>query len=188
MPKIVVFGGSGFVGTRVCKHIVGMGADVVSVSRHGRPASATGAWADSVQWAKGDIFDPQSGWKDLLKGSAGVVSTLGAFGSNEFMYKICGQANIDVMDAAADLKVPRFAFISVHDYHFPGGWHAKDFLLKGYFQGKRDAEAHLFKLFPESGVALRPGFIYGSRAAGNMTIPLGVVGVPLAAVSWHYMF
>ena len=59
--------------------------------------------------------------------------------------------------------------------------HAKDFLLKGYFQGKRDAEAHLARLFPETGVALRPGFIYGSRHASNFTVPLGIIGAPLAA-------
>jgi len=159
-----------------------MGADVISVSRHGRPTSAHGAWADAVRWERGDAFDSHQGWKELMKGAAGVISTLGAFGSNEFMYKVCGQSNMILMEAAAESLVPRFAFISVHDFCFPGGWHAQDFILKGYFQGKRDAEARLFKLFPDSGVALRPGIIYGSRAVGNVTLPLGVVGAPLAAV------
>jgi hypothetical protein len=36
----------------------------------------------------------------------------------------------------------------VHDYKFPAGWHAQDFLLKGYFQGKRDAEAHMAAAYP----------------------------------------
>lgn len=160
-----------------------MGADVVSVSRSGRPTWASAPWADAVQWEKGDALDasPTAPWRSLLPGAAGVVSTLGTFGSNELMYRVCGTANIALMDAAAAATVPRFAFISVHDYQFPGGWHAKEFLLKGYFQGKRDAEAHLSRVFPDTGVALRPGFIYGSRHAGNVTLPLGVVGAPLAA-------
>ena len=178
----MVFGGSGFVGSRVCEQAARMGADVVSVSRSGRPSWIRGAWADSVEWIKGDAFDPKGSWKDYLSGTTGVVSTLGTFGSNELMYKVCGTANMVLMDAAAEAGVNKFAFISVHDYQFPGGWNAKQFLLKGYFQGKRDAEAHLARVFPTSGVALRPGFVYGSRHTGSMTVPLGLVGAPLAAV------
>lgn len=70
---------------------------------------------------------------------------------------------------------------------YAGGWHGQDFLLRGYFQGKRDAEAKLKELYPESGVALRPGFIYGSRKAGNMTLPLGLIGAPLSAVSFSIL-
>lgn len=159
-----------------------MGADCISISRHGKPHHLNNtAWANAVQWLKGDALDPQQSWKDLLTGAAGVISTIGAFGSNEHMYRVCGQANITLMEAAAHLDIPRFAFISVHDFQFPGGWHAKDFLLKGYFQGKRDAEATLYKLFPRGGVALRPGMIYGTRQAGTVPIPLGLVGAPLAA-------
>lgn len=33
------------------------------------------------------------------------------------------------------------------------------------------------------GVALRPSFIYGSRAVGGASVPLGLVGAPLKAVS-----
>jgi hypothetical protein len=38
------------------------------------------------------------------------------------------------------------------------------------------------KIFPDTGVALRPGMIYGTRHSGNMSIPLGLVGMPLEAV------
>ncbi|KAI8106752.1 hypothetical protein M9434_001406 [Picochlorum sp. BPE23] len=182
VPKVVVFGGSGFVGSKVCQQAINMGLDVVSVSRSGRPGFLSGsAWADSVDWVRSDGTKSDGVWKEVLHGSAGVVSTIGAFGSNEFMYKMCGEVNMNIMEAAKDAGVPRFSFISVHDYSFPGGWQAQNFLLRGYFQGKRDAEARLAKLYPDSGVALRPGMIYGTRHAGNMTIPLGLVGVPLAA-------
>lgn len=36
---------------------------------------------------QGDAFDPAS-WRSELKGAVGVVSTLGGFGSNDFMYKV----------------------------------------------------------------------------------------------------
>ena len=55
-----------------------------------------------------------------------------------------------------------------------------DWVLKGYVQGKRDAEARLAQLFPNSGVALRPGFIHGTRNVAGIPVPLQIVGeVPL---------
>ena len=183
LPRIVVFGGSGFVGSKVCQHAVEMGVGVTSISRSGRPRflDASG-WADSVQWIRSDGTKSDGQWRDTLEGACGVVSTLGAFGSNSFMYKMCGEVNMSIMEAAKEAHVSRFAFISVHDFSFPGGWQAENFLLRGYFQGKRDAEARLNSLFPETGVALRPGMIYGTRHTGNLSIPLGLVGMPLEAV------
>ena len=51
-----------------------------------------------------------------------------------------------------------------------------DFFFKGYFQGKRNAEAELAQSFPEGGVAVRPSFIHGTRQVGSIGIPLGAVG------------
>lgn len=57
-----------------------------------------------------------------------------------------------------------------------------DFLLKGYFQGKRAAEARLAQLFPTSGVALRPGFIHGTRNVAGIPVPLQAVGERLLLI------
>lgn len=167
----------------VLKAALGLGADVTSISRSGRPSIHDAPWLNRVRWIQGDALDPQVPWKDELKGADGIVSTLGAFGSNEFMYKMCGESNMQLMDIAKEIGVPRFTFISVHDFKFPRGWNADNFLLKGYFQGKRDAESHLKELFTDTGVALRPGFIYGKRrVSGGYTIPLHIIGSPLQAV------
>ena len=37
--------------------------------------------------SQADVFDI-AGWRDQLEGTIGVISCLGAFGSNEFMYKV----------------------------------------------------------------------------------------------------
>ncbi len=66
-----------------------------------------------------DVFDVAS-WRDQLQGAVGVISCLGAFGSNDFMQKICGDSNITVFNEAAKAGVSRAAFISVHDYKLPG--------------------------------------------------------------------
>jgi uncharacterized protein YbjT (DUF2867 family) len=172
-PKLVIFGGNGFVGSRVTEEAVKSGVSVVSISRRGQPPPGVSApWTSQVEWAKGDVFDPAS-WKSQLDGAIGVISTLGGFGSNEHMYKICGQSNIQIMEAAKEAGVDRFAFVSAHNMGLP------DWVLKGYVQGKRDAEARLAQLFPNSGVALRPGFIHGTRNVAGIPVPLQIVGLPL---------
>ena len=57
-------------------------------------------------------------------------------------------------------------------------------MLPGYFQGKRRAEEALALKFPGSGVALRPGFIYGTRQVGGVGIPLGAIGAPERLLSF----
>lgn len=57
-----------------------------------------------------------------------------------------------------------------------------EFVLTGYFCGKRNAEEVLLDLFPDSGVILRPGFIHGTRMVGSTALPLGLVGEPLEKV------
>ncbi|KAM0934496.1 putative NAD-dependent epimerase/dehydratase, NAD(P)-binding domain superfamily [Dioscorea sansibarensis] len=49
---IVVLGGSGFVGTAICKAAVSKGIKVVSLSRSGRP-SYSDSWVDQVTWVAG---------------------------------------------------------------------------------------------------------------------------------------
>ena len=66
-----------------------------------------------------DVFYVES-WRDKLQRAVGVIRCLGAFGSNDFMQKICGDSNITVFNEAAKAGVSRAAFISVHDYKLPG--------------------------------------------------------------------
>lgn len=44
---------------------------------------------------QGDALDPGQPWREQLKGALGVVSTLGAFGSNDYMYKVPGEVGGD---------------------------------------------------------------------------------------------
>ena len=58
--KVVVVGGSGFVGSALCKAAVARGADVFSVSRGGKPGAkqlADSSWAREVTWLKGDALN-----------------------------------------------------------------------------------------------------------------------------------
>ncbi|GJN27744.1 hypothetical protein PR202_gb15791 [Eleusine coracana subsp. coracana] len=169
--SIVVLGGSGFVGSAICKAAVSKGIEVVSLSRSGRP-SYSDPWVDQVTWVAGDVFYAR--WDEVLLGATAVVSTLGGFGNEEQMKRINGEANVIAVNTAKEYGVPKFILISVHDYNLPS------FLLtSGYFTGKRKAESELLSKYPASGVVLRPGFIYGKRKVDGFEIPLDIVGQPL---------
>ncbi|XP_016717789.1 uncharacterized protein At1g32220, chloroplastic isoform X2 [Gossypium hirsutum] len=143
--RIVVLGGSGFVGSAICKAAVSKGIEVISLSRSGRP-TYSGSWVDQVNWVPGDVF--YANWDEVLVGATAVVSTLGGFGSEEQMKRINGEANVVAVNAAKDFGIPKFILISVHDYNLPS------FLLSsGYFTGKRKAESEVLSKYPNSGLS-----------------------------------
>ncbi|XP_030457126.1 uncharacterized protein At1g32220, chloroplastic isoform X2 [Syzygium oleosum] len=172
--RVVVLGGSGFVGSAICKAAVSKGIEVVSLSRSGRP-TYPGSWVDQVTWASGDVF--YANWDEVLVGATAVVSTLGGFGSEEQMQRINGEANVVAVNAAKDFGVPKFVLISVHDYNLPSF-----FLSSGYFTGKRKAESEVLSKYPNAGVVLRPGFIYGKRRIDGIEIPLDIIGEPVERI------
>lgn len=169
---VVVLGGNGFVGSAVCRAAVADGSAVTSISRSGTPP---GGRVPGVQYEVGDALEPAS-YARSLQGAAAVVSCVGGFGSNAAMLRVNGAANEAAVAAAKAAGVPRFVFVSVHDYNLPS--FVTDNL--GYFAGKRAAERAVTAAFGDAGAILRPGFIYGDRTLPNGTVlPLGAVGAPL---------
>ncbi|KAJ5518513.1 hypothetical protein N7453_000935 [Penicillium expansum] len=81
--RLVVAGGSGFLGSRICKAATARGWTVISLSRSGEPRWETvtdsrerPSWAGSVEWAKADILKPES-YKPHLHGASAVVHSMG---------------------------------------------------------------------------------------------------------------
>lgn len=175
--KLLVLGGNGFVGSHICKEALSRGIAVASLSRSGR-SSINDPWANNIEWHRGNLLSSDS-WKEVLSGVTSVISCVGGFGSSSYMYKINGTANINAIRAAAEKGVKRFVYISAADFG------VANYLLQGYYEGKRGAETELLTKFPYGGVILRPGFIYGTRQVGSMKLPLGVIGSPLEMVLKH---
>ncbi|KAJ5726689.1 uncharacterized protein N7483_008046 [Penicillium malachiteum] len=81
--RLVVAGGSGFLGSRICKAAAARGWSVTSLSRSGEPrwetvtdSSTRPSWASSVEWAKADLLKPGS-YKSFLTGATAVVHSMG---------------------------------------------------------------------------------------------------------------
>ncbi|XP_073117912.1 uncharacterized protein At1g32220, chloroplastic isoform X1 [Elaeis guineensis] len=141
--KLLVLGGNGFVGSHVCKEALVHGLSVSSLSRSGR-SSIHESWADKVVWHQGNLLLPDS-LKDVMNGVTAVISCVGGFGSNSHMYKINGTANINAIRAASEQGVKRFVYISAADFGLA------NYLLQGYYEGKRAAEAELLTKFTYGG-------------------------------------
>ncbi|RHZ65176.1 ubiquinone biosynthesis protein COQ11 [Aspergillus thermomutatus] len=81
--RVVVAGGNGFLGSRICKSAVNRGWAVTSLSRSGEPRWDTvtssrdrPTWANSVEWAKADLLKPDT-YKPFLRDADVVVHSMG---------------------------------------------------------------------------------------------------------------
>ncbi|CAI0376543.1 unnamed protein product [Linum tenue] len=175
--KLLVLGGNGFVGSHILREALDRGLSVASLSRSGK-SSLHDPWANNVTWYQGNLLSPDS-LKDALDGVSAVISCVGGFGSQSYMYKINGTANINAIRAASEKGVKRFVYISAADFGLA------NYILRGYYEGKKAAEAELLAKFPYGGIILRPGFIYGTRGVGSLKLPLGVIGSPMEMVLQH---
>ena len=78
-PRYAVFGGSGFIGSRVCKTLVEAGCSVASISRTGKcPEWATEEpWSAQVNWLTADMLSPPGQLAAELGAIDGAVSCVG---------------------------------------------------------------------------------------------------------------
>jgi len=81
--KLVVCGGSGFLGSRICKSAIARGWEVTSISRSGEPqwdtitsSSSTPFWAHKVTWESADILKPAT-YAPHLHNANYVVHSMG---------------------------------------------------------------------------------------------------------------
>jgi nucleoside-diphosphate-sugar epimerase len=100
------------------------------------------------------------------------------------MRRINGDANVSGMRALRERLEPpveRFVFVSAAEVELAKA------PLRGYYEGKRAAEAACQDLYGDQGYVLRPGMVYGKRAVelplvGARTLPIDLAGRPMEFV------
>lgn len=129
--KVTVFGGNGFVGTSVLKSLLKYHSKnpylkLCSINRSGKPQSNNfSITSANIDWVPGDILIPEN-YRHILRESDCVISCVGSFGSNEFMEKINGDANILLVKESAAAGVKKFIYVSTVENDLP------EFFLRGY--------------------------------------------------------
>ncbi|KAK3494965.1 uncharacterized protein B0T23DRAFT_377867 [Neurospora hispaniola] len=95
--KLIVAGGNGFLGSRICQAAVHRGWDVTSISRSGQPnwssvsaSPSAPSWSTAVSWERADIFRPAE-WIALLNGADYVVHSLGILLEADYKGVISGR-------------------------------------------------------------------------------------------------
>ena len=156
MARLLVVGGSGFIGRAICRQALAAGHEVRSVSRGGRPADlATDQWADDVEWTSADLFAPHA-WRDRLRGVDGVVHSVGIAHEaprEGVTFERCnGDSTILTALEAERAGVDSFVFLSSAS-NYPTA-------RRAYLRSKRRAERAIEGLNLET-VVLRPGPVYG---------------------------
>jgi len=184
IKRILVFGGTGYVGQAVMKAGLSRGYEMIGLSRKGEPTvhmhglDEHPLYKQKAKWVSADIEKPNDDWLQHMSRDAAVVSCVGTLlGTYDHMKYLNGEANVKIIQAAKENGALRFVYCSAYEVEKE----VPISLLPGYFEGKRIAEKAVDKYFPSvDGVILQPGFVYGSRVTdGKVVIPLGWLGYPM---------
>lgn len=192
--KLIVFGGTGFLGKRLCQAAVCSNFQVISLSRSGK-APSSDPWAREVQWKSCDIFDASS-YSSFLKDATDVVHSIGILLENEsYKKQINGsflsslripplkfgfnplkqkpendKFTYDMMNKySATLLLDTFLKSSVNPNSFTYVSADKGFPMipKGYINSKRLAEDYLMQHRDKvRPIILRPGFMFDEMKGG----------------------
>ena len=154
--ELVVFGGNGFIGRRVCRRAVDGGHEVRSIARSGPPKpELCGPWADRVSWHAADVFAPQE-YRDALDGADAVVHSIGIAEEDPTggvtFERVNGDSAIITALESERAGVDRFVFVSSAA--------TPPTVREAYLTAKRRAETAIADLDLATTV-VRPGAVYG---------------------------
>lgn len=185
--KLLVLGGTGFIGSKICERALSSGYDVVSISRRGDPPGDPHRYPSDmkrVDWRKGDCTREDTIAAVLQEGGfVGCIHAVGMLLASDINALASGSGSkptpgatyddvtritaFNAANAAADLCVTRnekavpFVFVSAAearwDFKAPVAW------LEEYLVAKRAVEARLSEMTEAGAIrasCLRPSLVY----------------------------
>lgn len=160
MSRIIIFGGSGFLGQALIKAALRKQFKVVSISRSGKPLSDE-PWVDQVEWLSADVFELKS-WATVIQSTDYVIDSIGILfekKTKEVTYeKFHYQAAKLISEVTRKNKACGLVYISAA-IGVP--------FFSGYLTQKVRAEKIVCKNFP-SAIIIKPNFMYGEQRTGTV--------------------
>lgn len=149
--KVLVLGGTGFVGSEVCKQLKGLGVDYIATSRDGRDGTVALDFSDPS-------LDIASKIEDIAKDCTAVISTVGAIGTGDDVKTVNAGTGIAAV-GAKKAGVKNFVYISVAPEVRDSVKGVK--ALDNYMEGKKFSEYSITSIFDGGYTLIEPTFIYG---------------------------
>lgn len=138
MNKVVVFGGTGFVGSFICKELAKAGFEVVSISKSGENKYLFEKDCIHIRFIKADLFKETS-WQEELKDCFAVVNSIGILfqqkQANITYKRLILETTQQIAEIAEANGVKNFVHISAIKPPF--------FILQEYHIYKQEAERYL---------------------------------------------
>ncbi len=150
--KVLVLGGSGFVGTEVCKQLKSLGVDYVATSRDGRGGTTALDFTNTSVNIASQVEELAKGF-----GCTAVISCIGSIGTSDDEVVNSGTGLAAVGAKAAGVK--NFVYISVAP-EVRGVAKGVSFLEK-YMAGKQFSEDTIVGSNFDAYTLIEPTFIYG---------------------------
>lgn len=149
--KIIVVGGTGFVGQGILSALNNKGFELHSLSRHQfRPTNAT----DQVTYHVADL-NKAGEWQDLLKEADWVVDAVGILLPNPFKHINYQNSSVQpaqrLLDVLATTHQTKFLFVSAN---------ATPFFLNAYLRAKLSVEHSAKALLNDRAYNVYPGIVY----------------------------
>lgn len=192
MKRVLVLGGTGFVGRAVCREAIRRGWLVTSLSRRGAPANvAQDGLLSRVEWRSGDALDPVT-YDSLLSSHPDyIIHSIGTLFESNPLYNLYKSQPVDystsyralIRDTAKiaaeavkrnNVRLQGFGYISAARYGALGNT-----LLPQYMAMKGEAEEILLSQDTFRAVIARPGFMYGSDRWMTLPLSLGTMAMTL---------
>lgn len=156
LKKLVIIGGSGFLGQVICQTALTENWTIVSISKHGRPPSnkLLKSLRDApIEWVQADIFTSQD-WQAHLLHAFAIIDLVGIIKERPkegitYQKMIADSAKIIGTVASDNDRLQHFIFLSANAGPTK------------YIEAKRQAEQSLISM-PLPLTIIRPGLIVGA--------------------------
>ncbi|HEY0222178.1 MAG TPA: NAD(P)-dependent oxidoreductase [Lactovum miscens] len=159
--KIVIFGGSGFIGESLVKTLSQeANAEIVVISRRPQYKYQT---LPNVKWLVSSVTEDTS-WQTTVKEADWVIDCIGILLPNPFKKQNYQSASINpalkLIHFIAKCQKPKFIFVSAKKIPF---------FISPYFKAKLRVETEIIDFLADRGQAIYPTIVYDQPKQRNWT-------------------